>query len=131
MVCVGIYIDYAVKPMLHVMSLPPADTPICYDAMNSKGSTHVNGNEAAAQDLGTQLRSLAVEAEAIEARSNRRGMLLDQSMDLHNDLTDWACNTEYVDAAAEITAILEKYTVSARQEMTSAVVIPMALSRRT
>lgn len=91
----------------------------------------MNGNAAVdAPDLGTQLRSLAVEAEALEAKSNRRGMLLDRSMDLHNELTDWACNTDHADAAEEVTRILDKYTVGARQDAPSAVVIPMALSRR-
>lgn len=81
-------------------------------------------------DVGAQLRALAVDAEAVAAKCNRQQLMLDKTMDLHNDLVDWACSTDHAGAAAEITAILDKYFVTKR-DSTVAVVIPNQLTRST
>lgn len=80
--------------------------------------------------LATQLRSLALGVAATEARAEKQQIMLDDTMDLHNELTDWVCNTEHSEAADEITAILEKYTKKDVQLSIPRVVVPLALSRR-
>lgn len=80
--------------------------------------------------LASQLRTLALGVAATEARSENQQALLDKTMDLHNDLTDWACNTEHTEAAAEIMELLERYVTQPQIVLAPVVVIPTALSQR-
>jgi hypothetical protein len=47
--------------------------------------------------------------------------MLDRVLDLHNDLTDWATNTEHSDAAREIMEILERYARPVASHLKTAV----------
>lgn len=59
--------------------------------------------------IAPRLRALIVEISAIEDKCENQSEMLDHVLDLHNDLTDWATNTEHSDAAMEVMAILERY----------------------
>lgn len=59
--------------------------------------------------IAPRLRALVVEISALEVKCNNQSTLIDCTLDLHNELTDWATNTEHGDAAMEVMAILEKF----------------------
>lgn len=59
--------------------------------------------------LAPRLRALVVEVSSLEEKCENQSKLLDSVLDLHNDLTDWATNTEHSEAAMEVMAILEQY----------------------
>lgn len=93
-------------------------------------------NDDPAHLLSQSLGSLSVGVAALEAKYNRMSGMLDQTMDMHNELTDWMCNTEHVEAAKQVSAILDKYSSGGcgygdDRQNAGAVVVPMALSRRS
>lgn len=59
--------------------------------------------------LAPQIRQLAYDVARIETQSVKQQQMLNAVFDLHNDLTDWATNTEHEEAALEVMAILEIY----------------------
>lgn len=64
--------------------------------------------------LGTSLRSLSIEVSDVELKLAARNVMLDAMMDLHNDLNDWAVNTDHGQAAEEVMVILDQYIENAR-----------------
>lgn len=65
--------------------------------------------------IAPRLRQLALEVSRMERHATQQSQLLDSLFDLHNDLTDWAVNTEHEEAALEVMAILEKYVRKAKK----------------
>lgn len=59
--------------------------------------------------LATDLEQLVCGVTALELRADKQRIILDGLADLHNDLTDWATNTEHETAALEVMAILEQH----------------------
>lgn len=59
--------------------------------------------------LAPQLRQIALDIARMESQSANQAQMLNSVMDLHNDLTDWATNTEHTEAGLEVMAILETY----------------------
>lgn len=53
---------------------------------------------------------------ALEIHAANQALLIDKLADLHNDLTDWATNTEHEQAALEVMAILELYVQKVKGE---------------
>jgi len=65
--------------------------------------------------LSDQLRSLCLAVSDVELRLAGRSEILDCMMDLHNDLNEWAVNTEHDRAAEEVMAILDQYLAKVQQ----------------
>jgi hypothetical protein len=59
--------------------------------------------------LASELRDVAAQIGVLEQRANVQAVVIDHLADLHNDLTDWATNTEHEQAALEVMSILEQY----------------------
>lgn len=59
--------------------------------------------------LAPAVESLLAAVKNADSMMSSQRTLLDRTFDLHNDLTDWATNTEHTEAALEVMAILEKY----------------------
>lgn len=62
-----------------------------------------------APTLSQQLRMLALKMSRHERATANMTEMLDNTLDLHNALIEWICNTDHDDAADEISAILEVY----------------------
>lgn len=62
--------------------------------------------------LSHSLHVLLQQAIDAEAHQLSQAAMLDLTFDLHNDLTQWAVNTEHNDAALEVMAILEQYVLA-------------------
>lgn len=62
-----------------------------------------------APSLSSQLRALAIQVAQHEKHTESADSMLDQTFDLHNELTAWILDTSHDEAAEEISAILEKY----------------------
>jgi hypothetical protein len=71
--------------------------------------------------IAPRLRALAIEISSLEEKANNQSEMLDRVLDLHNDLTDWATNTEHSDAAREIMEILERYARPVASHLKTAV----------
>lgn len=85
--------------------------------------------------IAPHLESLMIQAQAMDRQNVARAEMLDRTFDLHNDLTDWATDTEHGGAALEVMAILEKYAsprlkIQSAQELQT-VASPEALSPKT
>lgn len=65
--------------------------------------------------VADQLRTLALSVSDVELKLAGRSEILDCMMDLHNDLNDWAVNTEHDAAADEVMAILDQYLLKVQQ----------------
>lgn len=63
--------------------------------------------------LAPQLRQIALDVARIETQTVKQAQMLNSVMDMHNDLTDWATNTEHTEAGLEVMAILETYVQKA------------------
>lgn len=59
--------------------------------------------------LAPQLEEIITIARDQDEALVSQRLMLDRTFDLHNDLTDWAADTQHAEAAAQIMAILEKY----------------------
>lgn len=59
--------------------------------------------------LSDQLRALALGVADVELKLEARSAILDVMMDLHNDLNEWAVNTEHDAAAQEVMTILDQF----------------------
>lgn len=60
-------------------------------------------------ELAIQFEQFTSAVSALEKRVDSQGQIIDSLADLHNDITDWAVNTEHESAALEVMAILEQY----------------------
>lgn len=60
--------------------------------------------------IAPQMKALVDLCHDADLRLAAQGAMLDRTFDLHNDLTDWATNTEHDEAAMEVMAILDQYT---------------------
>jgi hypothetical protein len=69
--------------------------------------------------LAPQAKAFLEDLQRLENHSHSQTILLDGYADLHNELTDWATNTEYSEAADEVMAILEGYLQRSRPETQS------------
>lgn len=78
--------------------------------------------------IAPQIRALLDQAEATDLHAASCTEMLDATFDLHNDLTDWACNTEHATAAAEVMEILEKYARLKRTPVDVPTELPAAAS---
>jgi DNA-binding FadR family transcriptional regulator len=59
--------------------------------------------------LSSQLRSLAIQVAEHERQASASSNMLDTTFDLHNELTNWICNTDHDEAAEEVSKILEAH----------------------
>ena len=63
--------------------------------------------------LSQDLFKVADQLSALEAHVKSMSTMLDRVLDLHNDLTDWATNTDDEKSAMEVMGILEMYVQKA------------------
>jgi hypothetical protein len=62
--------------------------------------------------LSRRLKLLSDELRALELSHASRTISLDVMLDMHNELTSWACDTSYTEAAQQVMAIIEKYCLT-------------------
>lgn len=73
--------------------------------------------------IAPQVQAFAEQVATLETRLAVREQMLTRLMDLHNDLLDWAVNTEHAEAAMEVGAILETYIKKAADKTVTVVAI--------
>jgi hypothetical protein len=59
--------------------------------------------------LAPQIRQMAIEVLQLEAKHTKQGAMLEASMDMYNELFQWATDTEDERAAKAVLAIMNKH----------------------